>query len=224
MKNFCPAKCPYLLKELGSCVRPELNGWAKRLKQDDYGRFEKVCSLPDEKTEKKKKSSKKIDPLLCSNTCPHLMKDFGCCVHPDYKGKAQKLMRSEDGFLRVCGAAGEVTKKNKYNSAKISVNGITYDSTLEYRRHMFLKQMEKAGEIKDLKYHVRFVLLEKSEYGREIAYEADFVYTIGKDIIVEDTKSAPTKTRLYKLKKRLMAEKYGIIVREISYENCESLD
>ena len=74
--------------------------------------------------------------------------------------------------------------------------------------------MEKTGIISDLQYHKKYILIEKNENGREIAYEADFVYNKDGNTIVEDTKSEPTKTRLYKLKKRLLLEKYGIKISE----------
>jgi hypothetical protein len=72
--------------------------------------------------------------------------------------------------------------------------------------------MEKAKEIQDLKTQVKFPLIKKSPYGREIVYKADFVYYQDGKMIVEDTKGF--RTDVYKLKKRLMAEKYNIVIKE----------
>lgn len=81
---------------------------------------------------------------------------------------------------------------SKYHSKKITVNGITYDSKKEYRRHQELLLLEKAGLIKDLERQVKFVLIpaqyEPDTIGkrggvrrgklieRECVYTADFVY------------------------------------------------
>ena len=104
-------------------------------------------------------------------------------------------------------------KKSKYNAKKTVVNGITFDSKKEAKRYMELKAMEKVGSIKNLQLQVPFILIEKSKYGRSIKYVADFVYyNKNGSKVVEDVKGV--KTPVYKLKKRLMAEKYGIIVLE----------
>ena len=103
-------------------------------------------------------------------------------------------------------------KKSKYNAKKTVVNGITFDSKKEAKRYMELKAMEKVGSIQNLQLQVPFVLIEKSKYGRSIKYVADFVYDISGSKVVEDVKGV--KTPVYKLKKRIMAEKYGIIVLE----------
>ena len=96
-----------------------------------------------------------------------------------------------------------------------------YDSQLEANRHQQLKILERAGVISDLKYHISFPLIDKSEYGGQICYEADFVYIKDGKKIIEDVKSEPTKTRLYRLKKRLVAERYGIIITEYTKEKEE---
>ena len=103
-------------------------------------------------------------------------------------------------------------KKSKYQAKKTVVNGITFDSKKESKRYMELNAMEKVGSIQNLQLQVPFVLIEKSKYGRSIKYVADFVYNKNGSKIVEDVKGV--KTPVYKLKKRMMAEKYRIIVLE----------
>lgn len=95
--------------------------------------------------------------------------------------------------------------KNKLNSRKVTVNGITYDSKKEARRHGVLLEMEQRGEIKDLQRQVKFVLIPAQyetyeRYGKkgqrlkdgkrciekECAYVADFVYRV----VQEDTSPA----------------------------------
>ena len=105
--------------------------------------------------------------------------------------------------------------KPKYGNKTITTTDGKFDSKLEYYRWCELIVLEKARKISDLKRQVKFVLIDKSRYGREISYIADFTYLQGDKLVVEDTKSTATKTRLYCLKKRLMAERYGIVIKEV---------
>lgn len=103
---------------------------------------------------------------------------------------------------------------NKYNAKKVTFNGLVFDSKHERDRYVELVLMEKAKLIQDLKTQVRFPLIPKSKYGREIVYVADFVYYEDGKMVVEDTKSPATKTPVYRLKKRLLAEQRGIVIKE----------
>ena len=104
---------------------------------------------------------------------------------------------------------------NKYHAKKEKVDGITFDSRKEASRYRQLKLLERAKAIQDLKLQVVFPLIKKSMYGREIKYVADFVYYEDGHMVVEDVKSKVTaNNQVYKLKKRLMAEYYGIVIRE----------
>ncbi len=103
---------------------------------------------------------------------------------------------------------------NKYSAKRTTFNNIGFDSKKEKDRYVELVLMERAKAIQDLKVHVRFPLIAKSKYGREIVYEADFTYYEDGKLVVEDVKSPVTKTPLYRLKKRLMAEKYNIVIKE----------
>lgn len=76
--------------------------------------------------------------------------------------------------------------------------------------------MQYNGEISNLRRQVKYILVDKSAHGGAISYVADFVYEKNGETVVEDTKSEATKTPLYRLKKRLMAERYGIIIKEIT--------
>ena len=48
---------------------------------------------------------------------------------------------------------------NKYLNKKTVIDGITFDSRKEARFYMIYKQMEKDGEISDLKMQVPFELI-----------------------------------------------------------------
>lgn len=125
-------------------------------------------------------------------------------------------------------------KQNKYFNKKITVNGETFDSEKEYKRFRELLLLEKAGAITDLQRQVKFVLIPTQyetfeRYGKrgqrlkdgkrciekECAYYADFVYEENGKQVVEDTKSDPTKTESFVIKRKLMLYIHGIRVREI---------
>ena len=103
---------------------------------------------------------------------------------------------------------------SKYHSKKTMVGDKVFDSKKEADRFVELALMEKGKYIQDLQTQVAFPLLPKSKYGREIKYVADFTYYEDGKLVVEDVKSPITKTPLYRLKKRLMGEIYGIKVKE----------
>lgn len=214
--EWCKDTCKYLNKKYNCCVRPELNGRGVLLKKTKEGKYVRNCkTLPKEKS---CKIHKTIIENICNVNCPYLIQNLGCCIRPELNNRVKKLMRVKDTeyFFKECDKEFENTKKkNKYQAKKVEVDGILYDSQLEYERFCELSVLQKAGEISELQYHKRYVLINKNKNGREIAYEADFVYK-DKDgkTIVEDVKSKPTKTRLYALKKRLMLERYGIKIQE----------
>lgn len=110
----------------------------------------------------------------------------------------------------------------KYYAKKTTIHGIRFDSKKEAERYLVLKDLEKQGEIKNLRLQVPFVLIpsQKDENGKTIErpckYIADFVYT-DKDghEVVEDVKSRATRTPEYRIKRKLMLEKYKIRIREV---------
>lgn len=80
----------------------------------------------------------------------------------------------------------------KYNNRKVTIDGHTFDSTLEYSRYCQLKLLQRAGEISNLQLQVPFLLQESFRKNgktyRKIEYIADFVYEEKDKKIVEDTK------------------------------------
>ena len=103
--------------------------------------------------------------------------------------------------------------RSKYHAQPTVVDGLRFDSKREAARWRELVILERAGEITTLLRQVPFVLIDKSEHGPAIKYYADFTYMENGRYIVEDVKGV--KTDVYKIKKRLMAERYGITIREV---------
>lgn len=118
-------------------------------------------------------------------------------------------------------------RRSKYGSRKIVVDGITFSSKREAARYQELKLLERDGIIHYLQMQVKFVLIPaqyetpdsptKSARGkcleRECSYIADFIYFQNKKIVVEDAKGF--RTEAYKIKRKLMLERYGIKIKEV---------
>ena len=121
-------------------------------------------------------------------------------------------------------------KKRKYHNEPTVSHGITFDSKKEARRYEELLLMLKAGTIRRLKLQVDFTLQEayttpEGERVHAMRYRADFAYerptrpdaagVVYWIPVVEDVKSNATATDKYKIKKKLMLEKFNITVKEV---------
>ena len=109
-------------------------------------------------------------------------------------------------------------KQSKYHNKKVYYDGHWFDSQKEKSWYIKYKLMEQAGEIKDLKMQVPFTLIEtfklEDKTYRSTNYIADFTYkTKDGKLHVIDVKGM--RTDVYKLKKKLMAWKYGIEIEEV---------
>lgn len=122
---------------------------------------------------------------------------------------------------------GKEYKPPKYHNEKaprLMPNGTVrfFDSLREARRYDQLVLMLKTNQIKDLRLQQTFTLQEgyitsDGEVVRGIVYKADFVYwmNFGGEWtrIVEDAKGVQTEG--YKIKKKLMHDKFGITIQEV---------
>ncbi|MEG1074908.1 MAG: DUF1064 domain-containing protein [Ruthenibacterium sp.] len=99
---------------------------------------------------------------------------------------------------------------SKYNSQKVTYNGINFESKKECGRYRELLLLERAGKIQNLMLQPRYTLQEAFRRNgkaiRKIEYVADFCYCADGKSIVEDVKGM--KTDVYKLKKKLFLCKY----------------
>ena len=98
-------------------------------------------------------------------------------------------------YTKKARCSAEHIKKNKKEAARCNE----------------LMLLEKSGEIKSLRQQVRFELIPPTKYTdmpneRACVYIADFVYTQGDVIFVEDTKGF--KTPEYIIKRKLFKQKY----------------
>lgn len=129
-------------------------------------------------------------------------------------------MRELYARQQLPGAAAGPKKGTKYHSTPAERAGVRFDSQKEARRYDELMTMLRAGIISDLRLQPQFTLQESyvTETGeriRAIRYTADFSYRFGGKLVVEDVKSAATRTKEYLRNKKFMRSKYGIDIQEV---------
>lgn len=132
------------------------------------------------------------------------------------------------------GASKTPSPTGKYHNVKavrVMPNGEehVFDSQKEARRYDELLTLLRAGKIRELKLQPQYTLQEsyitaEGNRVRAIRYVADFAYkrvvwgvegAAPYEDVVEDVKSKATETRVYKVKKKLMQERFDISVKEI---------
>lgn len=105
-------------------------------------------------------------------------------------------------------------KKPKYHNNKVKVDGILFDSQLEADYYSDLKLQVKAGVLNGFCRQAEFVLQDGVSNVKPITYRADFVvFHLDGTYEVIDTKGVETDE--FKLKKKLLAEKYPRIELKI---------
>lgn len=106
--------------------------------------------------------------------------------------------------------------RHKYGAKETYVDNIRFPSKLEAERYMYLKALERAGTIRDLKLQPRFKLhvngelicsyVGDFEYEKEVK-EGEWIY------VLEDTKGVETPE--FKLKKKLMKAIHGLEINVV---------
>lgn len=103
-------------------------------------------------------------------------------------------------------------RAGRYGVKRVEVDGIMFDPAIEGRRFRILKGDEALGLIADLRMQVAYPYEENGRHC--FTYKSDFNYVLvatGEEV-VEDVKGM--KTDVYKLKKKLVEARYGIVISE----------
>jgi len=141
----------------------------------------------------------------------HTLDRLGPDARRQIRNALESEHRADDPSPQII--AEDVPGPSKLHNVRTQVDGITFDSLLEARRYSELKIEACAGVITDLQVHSRFRLDVNAVHICD--YEADFTYCRDGQLVVEDVKSKPTITRLYRVKKKLMRAVHGIAIREV---------
>lgn len=109
-------------------------------------------------------------------------------------------------------------QKSKYNNKKCEYKGMSFDSLKEKNVYLRYELLFRCGKIYNLKRQVPYILIEKSKYGRVIKYIADIVYTdciTHKEVVIDVKSEFTAKLPIYRLKKRMFAERYKFEIVEV---------
>lgn len=128
---------------------------------------------------------------------------------------------------------------SKYGSKEVTYFGITFQSEAEGSYYLYLRSMQDAGEISNLRCQVPYELIPvayrevivekklKTKTKTEVKrykqaptyYYADFVYTTksGKEIVVDVKSPITRKKESYRLKKKMMLAFKGIDIVEVVF-------
>lgn len=129
------------------------------------------------------------------------------------KCRANVLEEAWDVDKQKCKACS--SRRHKYNAVKTTVDGITFDSRKEAEQYFALLARQRMGEISDLQLQPDFPITIN---GQTIAhYVADFRYVdLASNLtVILDVKSKPTKTPIYRLKKKLVEALYPVKITEV---------
>ena len=126
--------------------------------------------------------------------------------------------------------AQERERRSKYHNKPETRGALRFASRKEARRYDELMLQLGAGMIRDLRLQPQFTLVEgyvtpEGKRVRATRYVADFSYErasapgcageVHWAKIVEDVKSSATRTSVYRFKKKLMLDRFGIDVKEV---------
>lgn len=121
------------------------------------------------------------------------------------------MNQSEADFQRQTIQFAQMPKRNKYGAIRTysPIAGRTFDSKAEANRGNILALREKAGEISDLEYQVKFKLCDKPR----ITITVDFRYVEDGVVKYEDAKGVLTRDSRTKF--AWLQEKHGVVVELI---------
>jgi hypothetical protein len=113
-----------------------------------------------------------------------------------------------------------LSQRSKYRAKPCWIQGIRFASQREGKRFLDLRLLERAGEIADLELQPRYELHVLSPIGEVVTvgkFTGDFRYKRAVDnaLVIEDSKSPPTRTEAYQLRKRMVEAEYGIRISEV---------
>ncbi len=122
-------------------------------------------------------------------------------------------LKPERGFAVARGDESRgfiAPKPAKYRAKPMQIDGLRFPSQKEGKRYLELRELARLGKIQNLELQPRYRLAVGGNHVCD--YVADFRYFAEGKMVVEDVKGF--KTRVYKLKKRLMKAILGIDIFE----------
>jgi hypothetical protein len=113
-------------------------------------------------------------------------------------------------------AALKAKRGRKYRNEPVEVDGIQFASKREARRCAELLLMERAGQIRDLRFHPSFPLDVNGHPVCRYVGDAGYTITATGVRVVEDTKSPATRVNpVFRLKAKLFRAIHGFEITEV---------
>ncbi|HKD44554.1 MAG TPA: DUF1064 domain-containing protein [Candidatus Angelobacter sp.] len=102
--------------------------------------------------------------------------------------------------------------QNKFRARKTTVDGVVFASKHEADRYLELKLLQRAGKISNLILQPAIHYMSQDGRRTLFRYIPDFLYVEAGEYVYEDAKGL--QTPVYKLKKKLIEDRYGITIVE----------
>ena len=116
-----------------------------------------------------------------------------------------RIQRQTSFLVDLLSPAKGRSRSHKYNASRTVVDGISFASKLEAKRYEQLEMMQKLGEL-------WFIRQPAFDLGGGVTYRADFlvvqVVDYGRETRVHAEDCKGFETEAFKIKKRLMADRY----------------
>ena len=113
-------------------------------------------------------------------------------------------------------------QENKYRNKRIENTYGEFDSIKEWRRYMWLLNLQKFKQIEKLQRQVIFLLIPSQHDSdgkiveKSCSYVADFTYYENGKLVVEDVKSEITRSNAADIiKRKLMLYQHNIRIKEV---------
>jgi uncharacterized protein DUF1064 len=127
-------------------------------------------------------------------------------------------VRINKGKFYCLDCEGHVSATNKYGAEKAGCGKHLHDSGREAQRCRELQQMQRGGLICSLETYPKYELVVGAvkicNFIPDFRYRRKGVRGGVGDIVLEDCKSRPTMTPVYRLKKKLLKAIYDLDVEE----------
>lgn len=117
--------------------------------------------------------------------------------------------------------------RSKYGNKKVTVGGIEFDSELESRYFLHLKQLHKDGVVKSFEMQKTYILLEgyvmNGKKRQPVKFTPDFVvtYADGTVQVVDIKGSKFAVSRDFPLRKKMFEQRYQVPLHVIGYSKID---
>ena len=106
--------------------------------------------------------------------------------------------------------------RNKYNAIKVTADGRTFASQLEYRRYCELKLLQRRGLIEGLECQPKFNAIVNGEHVCNIIPDFRYYCKVENKLIYEDAKGCITP--IFRLKNKLLKALYPEVDLRLIYD------